>query len=266
MPRACCLIRQDPGYRREAFIAGLQRAGYAVNMQSFQAAPGDVLMIWNRYGTFDSCALQFERARAQVLVAENGYLGRDWRGKNWYALSRNCHNGAGTWDVGAASRWDDWGYELAPWRAGGREVVILAARGIGPVGVAQPNTWPAEVQARLRRIGIQARIRRHPGEEKPAIALEDDLANAACVVTWGSGAALKALTLGIPVVSAMPGWIGAGAALPLEQFRSLADLRRDDAARLAMFRRLAWAMWSVEEIASGEPFRRLLPDHTRAAA
>ena len=86
------------------------------------------------------------------------------------------------------------------------------------------------------------------------VKLEDDLRDAWACITWGSGAALKALTLGIPVFHGMPNWIGAGAALPMH-----ADLEhpaRGD--RLPAFRRLAWAMWNLQEIESGEPFRRLL--------
>jgi hypothetical protein len=64
------------------------------------------------------------------------------------------------------------------------------------------------------------------------------------VVTWGSGAAIKALQWGIPVVSEMPDWIG--------------EQDNTDAGRLEMFRRLAWAQWTMEEIAHGEPFARLL--------
>ena len=49
---------------------------------------------------------------------------------------------------------------------------------------------------------------------------------------------------GIPVESHMPNWIGAQ--------------DNTEAGRLAMFRRLAWAQWQLSEIATGEPFRRLL--------
>jgi hypothetical protein len=64
------------------------------------------------------------------------------------------------------------------------------------------------------------------------------------VITWGSGAAVRALLRGIPVESHMPNWIAAQ--------------DNTDAGRLAMFRRLAWANWRLSEIADGVPFRRLL--------
>ena len=49
---------------------------------------------------------------------------------------------------------------------------------------------------------------------------------------------------GIPALSEMPHWIG--------------EQDNTEAGRLAMFRRLAWAQWTHEEIADGEAFARLL--------
>jgi hypothetical protein len=70
------------------------------------------------------------------------------------------------------------------------------------------------------------------------------LANCGKVVTWGSGAAVTALIWGIPVESHQPQWIAAQ--------------ENTDAGRLEMLHRLAWAQATHEEIASGEPFARLL--------
>jgi hypothetical protein len=102
------------------------------------------------------------------------------------------------------------------------------------------------------------RVRPHPGRHDN-VPLERDLARARAVVTWGSGAALKALAWGIPAFYALPSWIGAPAARPLAQM----DLGpvRDDAKRLAMFERLAWAQADLEEIAAGDAISRLLELH-----
>jgi hypothetical protein len=187
-------------------------------------------------------------------VAENGYLGNEWCGDQWYAISRSQHNGAGVWPAGGPERWDALGVTLAPWRTEGRELVILPQRGIGPAGVAMPAQWAGEAARRLAR-HMPVRVRPHPGT-KPCKPLEFDLRKAAAVATWGSGAALKALLLGVPVFYDMPKWIGAqaGASLACPVFAPV----RDDAARLAMFRRLAWAQWRLSEIDSGEAYRQLL--------
>ncbi|MCB1838545.1 MAG: hypothetical protein KDH99_13110, partial [Alcanivoracaceae bacterium] len=101
-----------------------------------------------------------------------------------------------------------------------------------------PRSWPGDA---LKRYG--GRIRKHPGQGA-AMPLEDDLAGCGRVVTWGSGAAIKALLMGIPVISEMPNWVG--------------EQDNTDSGRQAMFRRLTWAQWRLSEFESGEAFAWLL--------
>jgi hypothetical protein len=250
LPRALCLLPDGPNYRRETFLTGLARAGFEVVDAIRRPEPTDIVLLWNRGGWRDQEALRFEAAGALAVIAENGYLGKQWQGSKWFALARGHHAGAGQWPDGGASRWDSWGVHLAPWRRG-RDVVILEQRGIGEKGIASPPMWAETVQAR-----IGGRIRRHPGATPPAVTLADDLADARCVVTWHSGAALQALVLGVPVFNGFDRWIGAGAARPLAEFAHAP--RYDDSERLAMFRRLSWAMWTAEEVQSGEAFEHLV--------
>lgn len=240
--RAVVQIKDEPLYRRNAFYSGLSAHGYEVVPRIFNIQPSDCLVIWNRYGIGHIEAKRFEAVGAKVLVAENGYLGREWLGTSWYALSKNHHNGAGSWNDLGPERWDGWNVELESWREGGSEIVGLPQRGIGEPGVAMPFGWCN---------GRADRCRVHPGENKPLISLEDDLKNAKGVVTWASGAALKALVMGIPVTYGFKDWIGATASVPYPQAPVPGD-------RLGMFRRLAWAMWNVDEIASGQAFDVLL--------
>lgn len=248
--RAQCLLPDGPNYRRGEFLAGLRAAGYVVEDRIPRPAAGDVLVIWNRPARNEMEARRFEHAGAAVLVCENGYLGKQWRGAKWFSIARGHHAGAGEWPAGGPERWDGWGVELAPWRRGGREVVVLAQRGIGEPGVASPPGWAERV---ARQIG--GRVRPHPGGDAPAVPLADDLAGTACVVTWHSGAAVHALLMGVPVFHAFPDWICAGAARPLAHFA--AGTRCDDVARLEALRRMAWAMWTVDEVRAGVPFLTL---------
>lgn len=247
--RALNALPDGPNYRREDFSAGLRAIGAEVVQNLPKPRAGDLLLVWNRHGAKNALAQHFEAAGAEVLVAENGYLGKVWQGRKWFALARGHHAGAGHWTDGGPQRWDSWGAEMAPWREGGQEVLILEQRGIGEPGVASPPSWADHVQAR-----IGGRVRRHPGASVPAVPLDEDLRNARCVVTWHSGAALHALLLGVPVFHDFPRWIGAGAARPLSDFER-GPMRGD---RLATFRRLAWAMWTDEEVRSGEAFRSVL--------
>lgn len=229
--RAWLNLRLSPPARWDAFAAGFRRLGYRVE----QGTPGnpaarDVFCTWNRIREGDACARRFEAEGLPVLVAENAAWGNEFAGGGWLSLARNHHNTAGRFPIGSFERWDELGVELEPWRESGTEVVILPQRGIGSEPTAMPREW-------LENVRRQGRVRPHPGQ-RPATPLEQDLAQARLAVTWGSGAAIKALMLGVPVRADMPCWVGAQ--------------DNTDAGRLAMFRRLAWGQWRLEEIESGE--------------
>lgn len=223
-------LRYTVSERCKIFTQGLERLGYTV-VNGLTMTPGDrdILVSWNRLGEAHRVARHFQT----VLVTENAAWGNEFCGEHWYTMARGYHNTAGCFPVLGNERWDRLGVELQPWRTSG-ETVILPQRGIGPPGVAMPRDWPLRQQGRLRP---------HPGKHagKP---LQEDLANAGKVVTWGSGAAVKALMWGIPVESHMPNWIAAQ--------------DNTDAGRLATFRQLAWAQWRLEEIRSGAAFKHLI--------
>ncbi len=267
--RAVCLIRQALHYRREAFCLGLRAAGYDLVDQISRPGPTDVLVIWQRYGPFDEDAKRFESGGARVVVAENGYLGKRWMEDDWFALALGHHNGAGDWNVGAPTRWDELGVGLWDWTVGGTETLILEQRGIGERGVASPPHWAENTKSKLRF----GRIRKHPerlqhgdqqSRRKVEIALAVDLKNVKEVVTWSSSAALRALAMGVPVWYEQKKWIGAGAARHISEYGG--HPLRDDQKRLDMFRRLIWAMWRLDEIRSGAAFQHLLHPAQRAAA
>jgi len=245
-PKALCLLRADIAYRRSAFCNGLEACGFEVVPAIPKPTAADALLIWNRYGDFDVIARQFEHVGATVFVAENGWLGKQWHDKQWYTLCIGHHCGAGRWNYRGDWRWDSWGVSMSPWRTEG-ERVILAQRGIGESGIASPKDWAEKIRGEFG-----GRIRPHPGDNprKTAVPLDEDLKDAGEVLTWTSGAALRALLLGIPVRCAFERWIGRSAASDLR-----GSLNRDDSARLNMFRRLAWSMWTLPEIENGDAFR-----------
>lgn len=231
-------LRHAVPERREAFALGLERLGYSVvDGVTTRPGPRDLLVTWNRIREGHAAACAFESRGLPVLVTENASWGNDFAGERWYTLGRGYHNRSDCIPAGGPERWDRLGVELAPWRRDG-ETVVLPQRGIGPPGVAMPLSWPQRVA-----VAEGARIRHHPGQAR-CVPLEDDLAHAGGVITWGSGAAIKALALGIRVRSDMPLWIG--------------EQDNTDAGRLAMFRRLAWGQWRLPEIASGEALRMVL--------
>lgn len=248
------LLREGPRYRRDAFDAGLRAAGYDVKYSPpGNQRAGDVLVIWNRYGPGHDIARRFEAGGGAVLVAENGYLGADSEGRQLYALARGAHNGAGTWPAGGPERWASLGIELAPWRSRGGHVLLAPNRAFGMPGLAMPAEWPGDLLRALRHsTKREVRFRAHPANHAPQ-PLEPDLRDCHVVVIWASSIGVKALVAGVPVLCASPYWICKAAAGRIEELET-----PPQPERLPVLERMAWAQWTLAEIASGVPFRLLL--------
>ena len=250
--RAHVAVREAPLYRRDAFCDGLRRCGYDVGPVQDRPSRSDLLLIWNRYGRWDALARRYEAAGATVVVAENGYLGREWNGRAWYSLALGWNAGAGRWPVGGPERASM--FHVEPWRAGGEFVLVLAQRGIGTAPVAQPHGWHQRAAVQLKNMGHRVEVRGHPGAKQHNESLYAQLDGAKFAVTWASGAGVKALLYGVPVYCGFNRWIGAQVSRPF--VKPLAEPFRGD--RSEFLTRLAWAQWTVEEIGSGHAFRHLL--------
>jgi hypothetical protein len=256
--RAFCLIRADPVYRREAFVRGLRAVGYDVVGGHHQVLgkPGDVLVIWNRYGEVHEIACRFEKLGGVVLVAENAFLANDRSNRQRYAIARDGHNGSGWWPMPTHDRWTKLGIELKPWQWDGRHILVCPNRSFGMPGFVMPPDWVASVVNRLSRITKRpVRVRPHPGNAPAKKPLAEDFRNAWAVVIWSSSVGCEALVEGIPVFCEAPWWICKGATKG-----AITDIENPcfgSAERLEAMERLAWAQWHVEEIESGEPFQHL---------
>lgn len=263
------LTRKEIHYRHDAFTAGLRAAGYDVRSGPPQGGPGDVLLIWNRYGEMHSLATQFEAAGGTVVVAENGYLGpggispHAMHPRQIYALAVGGHNGQGRIPEGGPERFAALGVDLKPWRADGGHVLVCPNRSFGIPGRMMPSAWGADVCTRLAKLTQrEIRLRPHPGNGQPKKPLAADLAGAWAVVIWSSSAGVQALVEGIPVICEAPYWLCKGAACSV-----LSDIRTEILEilvpdgmpdRLSAMQGLAWAQWHISEIEDGTAFRALL--------
>jgi hypothetical protein len=250
------MLRPDPPYRRDAFARGLRAAGFDITADAMpNLRADDLLVIWNRYGGGHEEAQRFERAGARVIVAENGYLGREWNGGIWYSLALNWHNGHGSWNVGSVDRARDmFAGQIDDWRPDpDGPLLVLAQRGIGTAPVASPPTWAANAMHQCADMKLRVKVREHPGNVTRDDLL-DELRGVRAVVTWASGAGIKSLCAGIPAYHGLADWIGAPAA---RRFKTpLPEPFLGD--RWPFLQRLAWAMWRLGEIESGDAFRHLL--------
>jgi hypothetical protein len=234
------LLKEGLHYRRDAFENGARANGFEVVSELNRPEPDDLLVVWNRQGHGHNVACKFDAVGARVIVAENGYMGKDWLGKTWYALSRDYHNGAGRTPNNGPERWQSIGFELSPMRQNTGRPVLLPQRGIGCAGVAMPSDWLTTAKAQHS----SARIRLHPGQNK-AVGVVDDCIDAAYVVTHGSGAGIKCMAAGIPCFTTWAKWIAASGC-------GFEDNRQK------MFERLAWAMWTIEEVKNGKAIETML--------
>ena len=254
--KAVCLIREQPCYRRDAFLAGLRAAGYTLDAGGQPRECTDLLVIWNRYGHWDAMATAWERAGGTVLVAENGYLGIDPQGRQHYALAAHGHNGSGWWPVGAEDRFAALQVEPQPWRTG-HYVLVRGQRGIGTPHMASPASWHQHTGMRLRRAqSVEVRVVEHPGRDAVALNRSHDLRGVAACVIWSSALGVRALVAGVPVWFDAPHWVCERGARRLVDDPTLAQPLRDDTARAEALQRMAHAQWSVAELESGEPFAR----------
>jgi len=244
--RAVINLKDSLHYRRDAFEKGLIANGYKIVKDIVNPAKEDLIVVWNRFGYSDTLAKQFETNGAKVLVAENGYMGKEFQGYKWFAVSRTHHNGAGKWPSSNGQRWLKYGFEIKPYRDCGSEFVALPQRGIGPQGVAMPRDWDL-------RLPVKCRVRRHPGVHD-CIPLMEDLKNAKAVITWASGAAIKAMAEGIPVFYELENWIAKDGATHIKK-ADFANPQKPD--REKAFENIFDAMWTLDEIESGEAISKL---------
>ena len=258
--KALCLIRKEPHYRRQAFESGLQRVGFKLTDKLTPAGPEDWLVIWNRKtGAEELQANDWERRGGTVIVTENGCLQKV--DKTRYAISVHGHNGSGWFPVGTEDRFGPLGFEVKPWRKSGDEIVIRAQRGIGSSLMASPPLWAEKLAAKMRANStLPVRVIQHPGNFAPKVAPVKDLARAFALVTWCSSMGVLALVEGIPVFYAAPHWICERGGAPLSAFPEC----NTGAGRGLALHRMSHGQWGVDEIATGEPFARII-EHRKEA-
>lgn len=258
MPTALVDIKPLPTYRRDAFAAGLSRLGYVVTHHDHMPEAGGVFVTWNLHGANENKAEMWRRAGGKVLVAENGFV-RGADGKPTYSLARDGHNGAGKWYVGGSERWEALGIKLKPWNCNMKgHILIVGQRGIGSKEMRSPANWHEITKNQIARMTkLRLQVRAHPGKpaQEQADQIRRDLNGACCCVIWSSATGVRALIEGIPVFQYAPHWVCEDAAGRLGV--AFPPTTSDD-DRLRAMVRMAWHQWSVEELATGEPMKRLL--------
>lgn len=252
---AVVTIREEPCYRRQAFVAGLRRVGYAVVDRANPDGPEDYLILWNYHPATIGQAAKWEAQGGTVIVCENGYAGKDELGRQYYAIAVHGHNGSGWFPVGAEDRFGKLAIEVHPWRRSGEYVLVCGQRGVGSPAMASPGNWHQDAARRIAgRTAKMIKVRTHPGRHEPQVPLDADLAGAHACLIWSSAAGVRSLSMGVPVVYDAPGWICAGAATKLSDWIESGRMIENDELRARALHQMAWGQRSVAELESGEPF------------
>jgi hypothetical protein len=261
--RAVVRVRSEPYYRRQAIEDGLRRVGFTVVDKCEPNGPEDWVCTWNRKkGTDEQFCDAWEAKQGTVVVLENGYLAKTE--KTHYALSVHGHNGSGWFPVGDEDRFTPLGFELKPQRLFNfKEIVIREQRGIGSTLMASPPNWARKTLGSLQnKLKMPFRIAPHPGDKNKAAIDAANLKNAAALVTWSSAMGVRALVEGVPVFYAAPHWICSEGAQRVEFFP---EPGFSEGSRKAALRKMSHGQWHFDEIASGEPFARIIANREKAS-
>lgn len=241
---------------RAAVTAGILRAGFKVLPSSHQALDADILVTWSPWkrSRREAMALHYQRAGRPVIVMENGWLSPlhipPLAVEPYYQLALEGWNGTGRYVVGDATRWQSWGVRLQDWqpRRLGHDgyALIIGQRGHPFDDRSAPPGWHES----LKLDGVDEKWIIRRGREC-GVPLAKHLSGAAEVHVWSSNVATQALIDGIPVIQHGPN-------LMTSELASRPGKPLVEPDRAPVFERLAWAQWEAAEIATGEPFARLM--------
>lgn len=256
----------------EAFMTGVRKHGEPATMHSVNKyEDSDVAVVFGVGKKDVPCShARGEIIKRQhdeghpVIIVEKGYVKRDvyyacgWNGLNNRAQFRN-HNMPG-------DRWAELGITLKPWRRSGSTILVC---GQVPSDASVQNTdiikWCAEtVRTLVREIpGKQIIFRPHPlarartpdmlGAKTSARTLQEDLADAACVVTYNSNTGVDAVLEGIPVYVADKGAMAYDVA---SKELTSAFMPHEDTVRQWAYD-LAYTQWTLAEMREGKPWAHL---------
>ena len=230
--------------------AGARRLGaVTIGMPDRDTGPDDVVICWSPFlGTDRLAALRaIKSVGGRAIVMENGWLSPIGT-QRFFQVALDGWNGEGRFPADGPERWRGWGVPIRGWSRGGDHVLVIGQKlkGDDQDFRRMPVGWDYSLMLPTRR-PIVRRTR------KTTESLEGQLGDAWCTVTWTSTTAIKGLIAGVPAFYCGPTLICH------ELCRRGTDV--DHPAypdREPVFERLAWCQWTPEEIATGEPFARLL--------
>lgn len=236
---------------------GIERHGDKTRIsQSVDAS--DVHVFWGLRRRWGRQAIQEGK---KSLVIERAYLGDRFK---WHSMGFDGLNGKANFCNGNVpdDRWVKyWKESVKPWKAGGDYALVIGqVPGDSALNGLNIYTWAAETVLKALEHYDRVIFRPHPldknkhhvgGAEYSTRTLEEDLKDAAVVITYNSNTAVDAVMNGVPAIAMDKGsmaWQVASHAIGEPLYTG----DRDDWGR-----KIAYAQWLPDEIQSGEAWEHL---------
>ena len=256
----------------QAIAQGLSAQGHTV---VYHDTTADVAVIWSmlwngRMRPNHDVYTSFRRQGRPVIVAEVGMV---QRGQTWKIGVNGTGISSYNFDNLIPNRADRLNLKLQPWRNGSNIVIAMQRQDSEQWhGLPPMNQWLESTVAEIRKYSNRPIvIRPHPrsGCNIPSGCLIDRpqftagsyddfdfdrvLESAHCIVNWNSGPGSQALIAGVPA------FVGPSSlASPIANWDFSQIENPSKSERSVWLEQLAHTEWTVEEIKTGLPFRRLI--------
>ncbi len=246
----------------DAFVAGLRK--HRIEPEERRAGDwrvSDLAVVWAHR---DTALHDIQRdAENHYLVLERGYVGDLENRRRWTSIGYDGLNGRADFcnaDVGT-TRWKKhFAGFMQPWRGGGDYALLMGqVRGDASLAGVDIVAWYAEAAQALVEFGWTVMFRPHPRDPTAAPdgayallgSLEGALSGAGLCITWNSTSGVDAVLSGVATIAIDRGSMAWEVAL----HEMVSGMVRPD--RAAWAARLAWTMWSDDEISGGEAWEHL---------
>lgn len=235
-----------------AFARGLEKHGWKVSFMREQKKAADLIVLWS---TRNQAAIARQKALGgEVCILERGYVGDrfTWTsvsfggGLNGHATFRGPFDDASRWETHFASF-------MKPWQKvdGGYALILQQVAGDMSLRGADVDAFYKKAQKTFSK-DMPVKIRPHPNKrpchgdayQGMLTSLQEDLAGAACAITWNSNSGVDAVLAGVPTIAMNKGSMAWGVTGHDLTMPPMPDREKWAHA-------LAWKQWTKEEFENG---------------
>jgi hypothetical protein len=256
----------------EAFCAGVRARGDHAEWTCKRV--GDM----DRFGQFDAVAMVGVKSRkfweaavaagAVPIMLDKGYVrdrqmgARVWK---YWRVSIGAHQPIGFFhgQNSPSDRWDALGLDVKDWTGSGSEILLAgsSAKFHEFSGLGDPTKWAKRVIKDIGRATDHKIVYRPKPSWREAVPIEraefsggkdslaDRLANALCIVTYGSNISFEGVLNGVPSIV-----LGMGIARPISSC-DIGDVakpfRASDKDRMQWLQNVAYWQWTEDEMRTG---------------